>query len=51
MTAACAFAVATCYADRLNILIVIVVMKDGFGWDKFEEGLVLSVFFYGYGVM
>ena len=24
-------------------------MKDGFGWDKFEEGLVLSAFFYGYG--
>ncbi|ABO98456.1 MFS family transporter: phosphate/sugar [Ostreococcus lucimarinus CCE9901] len=48
-TAACAFAVATCYADRSNISTAIVAMKDGFGWDKFEEGLVLSAFFYGYG--
>ena len=48
-TLACAFAVATCYADRSNISTAIVAMKDGFGWDKFEEGLVLSAFFYGYG--
>ena len=48
-TLALAFAVATCYADRSNISTAIVAMKDGFGWDKFEEGLVLSAFFYGYG--
>ena len=48
-TLALALAVATCYADRSNISTAIVAMKDGFGWDKFEEGLVLSAFFYGYG--
>jgi ACS family sodium-dependent inorganic phosphate cotransporter len=48
-TLALALAVATCYADRANAPTAIVAMKDGLGWGKYEEGLVLGAFFYGYG--
>ena len=49
LAAAMAFAIATCYADRSNISVAIVAMKDQYEWTKTQQGLVLSAFFYGYG--
>jgi ACS family sodium-dependent inorganic phosphate cotransporter len=48
--ACCAFAVATCYADRSNVSTAIVAMKDAFEWDRASQGMILSAFFYGYAV-
>ena len=49
LTALCAVAIATCYADRSNISVAVIAMTREYGWDKLEQGLVLSAFFYGYG--
>lgn len=39
---------AICYADRTNISLAITPMADDRGWDKYQSGLVLSSFFWGY---
>lgn len=35
------------YADRVNISIAVVDMKQTFHWDMATQGLVLSSFFWG----
>ena len=49
LTALCAVAIGTCYADRSNISVAVIAMTREYGWDKLEQGVVLSAFFYGYG--
>ncbi|KAK9828817.1 hypothetical protein WJX72_002260 [[Myrmecia] bisecta] len=40
--------VVICYADRSNISTAILPMSEQYGWDKGQEGTILSAFFGGY---
>eukprot|EP00039_Didymoeca_costata_P011376 m.159502 g.159502 ORF g.159502 m.159502 type:complete len:443 (+) comp15154_c0_seq1:228-1556(+) len=37
-----------CYVDRINISIAIVEMTKEHGWNRQQEGYILSAFFWGY---
>ncbi|KAL6047534.1 Solute carrier family 17 member 5 [Balamuthia mandrillaris] len=36
------------YADRINITVAAVLMKNELGWTEGQKGLIMSGFFYGY---
>ena len=39
-----------CYADRVNISVAAVAMRDELNWTSSEQGIVLGAFFVGYAI-
>ncbi|GMH39538.1 hypothetical protein BSKO_07436 [Bryopsis sp. KO-2023] len=46
----CTLSVVISYADRTNISTAILKMQQDFQWNDDEKGVILSVFFLGYGL-